>query len=157
MVGLAVRSYRVCETFVCNSSPDGGGRARAHVVDVVFGALTFGRSDPEVAGRAYVPGFKHERRSAREVNDPREGWRRWVGFEFRQQSGWTTLTIPLWLLAAMGLIAPAHWIHLRRRDRRRRRDSRCVDCGYDLRASPQRCPECGTVPEPNSPQSNGGR
>jgi len=40
------------------------------------------------------------------------------------------------------------WVITGRLERRarRRRQGRCLACGYDLRASPGRCPECGMMP-----------
>ena len=57
------------------------------------------------------------------------------------------LTVPygcLMLLAAAVPGGRAGAVLVRRRVRGRRlRDGRCAACGYDLRASPGRCPECG--------------
>ena len=54
-------------------------------------------------------------------------------------------TVPSWavyLLTAGILVAITRPAVVRRW---RRRHSRCERCGYDLRASPKRCPECGAV------------
>jgi hypothetical protein len=57
-------------------------------------------------------------------------------------------TVPYWP-AAGAMILPLAWIarriHRRRLRRHRLRCGFCVTCGFDLRASPQRCPECGTL------------
>jgi hypothetical protein len=57
------------------------------------------------------------------------------------------VSVPHWLLLAVAalpalLILPPR-IHRRLRTRRRLRLGLCPTCGYDLRASEGRCPECG--------------
>lgn len=54
--------------------------------------------------------------------------------------------VPYWMIVAPTLVLPALWA---RRFMRRRSQSRrgfCALCGYDLRATPTRCPECGKTP-----------
>jgi hypothetical protein len=56
----------------------------------------------------------------------------------------TVIFVP-WLLISIATAAlPCVWL-LRRFTRRKRMPGTCGHCGYDLRASPDRCPECGIV------------
>ena len=55
-----------------------------------------------------------------------------------------TVAVPHWFVIAGSAILPVVWLIGRRRARRRARGGLCAACGYDLRASPGRCPECGT-------------
>ncbi len=55
------------------------------------------------------------------------------------------LFVPFWFLAAMFLVLPVWRMVSLVRIRRRTRTHRCLKCGYDLRATPDRCPECGTA------------
>ena len=49
------------------------------------------------------------------------------------------------LFACLPLARTAGWAVRHVRARRRRGARLCVSCGYDLRGTPGRCPECGTI------------
>jgi hypothetical protein len=58
-----------------------------------------------------------------------------------------SLMIPYWLLLAVASPRSVRWWRERRlRIRRTAAAGLCASCGYDLRHSPDRCPECGTTP-----------
>jgi hypothetical protein len=64
-------------------------------------------------------------------------------------SSWSVLfRVPLWLVVFCTAFGPSCWLALKveRRGQSHRLKGLCSNCGYDLRATPERCPECGTIP-----------
>ena len=55
------------------------------------------------------------------------------------------LVVPDWSLALATALVPVGWLYARSWLRRGLRPGHCRRCGYDLRATPGRCPECGAA------------
>ena len=70
-----------------------------------------------------------------------------LGIGFSITPGNRFLAIPYWLIQSLTLVVPAVWFRryrLHRITQFRRSHGLCTICGYDLRGTPDRCPECGT-------------
>jgi hypothetical protein len=73
----------------------------------------------------------------------------------RTMNGWdlevrVLLDRPVWnllLLTIATAIMPTLALRRIMQRKRRTRTNHCARCGYDLRASPERCPECGAIRE----------
>jgi hypothetical protein len=72
-----------------------------------------------------------------------------IGFDYESYhnpySSGSRVTFPLWLVTGLLLIAPIAKFAAFYRGGRRKPIGLCPRCGYDLRATPDRCPECGAA------------
>jgi hypothetical protein len=96
-----------------------------------------------------------DRSRLREVRAARR-WTRVLGFQWhanvftsQRSDAWArrvaarALIVPYWAILFVSSVAPAVWVMKWRVRQRRLNSSLCAVCGYDLRATPDRCPECG--------------
>lgn len=144
VIGLWRHSYHSCDLLVRQSKPDD----RVTICSE-FGLLVFEYEPPQrgviLAGWCYFDSPLPRRFRAREgilgfsvYQSPN---RHFLLLPPTQLSG---LTVPYWFVALAAIILPARWVAHRQRGLRYWREGRCRNCGYDMRFTPKRCPECGT-------------
>lgn len=126
-----------------------------------------GQAPPEnLRNRIQGPSLHVERTTAARMSPPRDGPLVGIGAGLSHHvsvdaSGTfagTYYIVPDWLVAALMALMPVfiltRLLRSTRRTQRRIAKDLCPACGYDLRASPDRCPECGAVPPGKIVNSN---
>jgi len=73
-------------------------------------------------------------------------WRRFgVAYVVLPDGSNQVISVHYWAIVCALALIPGLWIVRRLRRRKRMAANTCPVCGYDMRATPQRCPECGTA------------
>jgi hypothetical protein len=147
---LWVRSYVVGDTGICTSAKTPTAFAKIPIaVLTVFSA----RGRLSIRSNVTHPGSLFDL-----TRSGHWGWRRGNASEFRTGEPWIGtgdwgwwLSVPHWFVVLFFAILPTVHALLAIRRRRRQREGLCRVCGYDLRATPDRCPECGAAPLVPSP------
>jgi hypothetical protein len=71
---------------------------------------------------------------------------KWFGAESASDGRWAAMRVPWWFIQVMTGLLPLLWVlWFWKRKRAVAPMGLCRRCGYDLRATPDRCPECGTI------------
>ena len=97
--------------------------------------------------------------SRRQRQDNDNPWLAWLGYSAdsgravklvpggRGQftSRWAVVEVPYWLLALLSSAPLLHKVKVGWPRRANEGEGVCASCGYDLRASGERCPACGTA------------
>ena len=162
-LGCWVSSYNVCSDMfhpVAERLPDGTWTARMTRFKNSGGGFWFetrhARGPTELGTRAAAAATGLEPWTINVYPNPKFPIARGKNDTFIHRLGFLAstegydllLVAPYWAVTPPALAVPVVWLTLviRRLKRRRKRIlGRCVVCGYDLRATPDRCPECGTA------------
>ena len=144
---LWVRSYCVAEVLGFGRLVDGGavrtlslhgaGAARGRLALVLVHRYPT-ELTPDHAGPFYLRQPSHDLQRER----PSPSLWNHLGFFLLDPPEFGVI-VPLWVLALVTAALPAYHASAFARARKRRRTGLCPSCGYDLRATPGRCPECG--------------
>jgi hypothetical protein len=128
---------------------DLGASGISYQIGLHEGGLVFDKSRWKSVARWGHAGWRH----VAVVRDqfPEDYWRyfrAWGWFEFKLgDGGWdhyfAHILIPFWFMFLCTALLPAARLRAWVKRRRRRAAGQCPACGYDLRATPDRCPECG--------------
>ena len=138
-------NYPIVISGVMNENWQGGSLA------LIGGALKYGMGGfgywPLSDGRMFQITLGNSGEQYLEAQPPRWISRGPTGlgthWRFVYMSG-RVLILPLWIPTVLfGILPTIALVRIRRR-RRRRKLGLCVKCGYDLRGSANRCPECNT-------------
>ena len=169
VVATWVRSYRHWDVLGQYWFDPQSGIMHRHELSSVSGAFVlfqFDETDTDAAdaagwaeqhrGYGAVPRWVYARRPAGQYQSPRDTPSQKLGFDWVIErdvpmtgtslvDSTVRIRVPHWLLAIALAALPAWRAVGQWRRRHRRRRGACARCGYDLRASGDRCPECGTA------------